>query len=112
MNSGYVAPESQGALLTGVTKLGANAALGTVSIKQLDGGGRNIDAIVDPGELPPNVGPTKYIEEWQLKNAFITSVKFGDLDYNSDELINIDLTIKYDYATLTSVPDGGAVYGV
>ena len=104
LNSGYVPPESQSALLTGVTKLGANAALGTVSIKQLDGGGRNLDAIIDPGQLPPAPGPTKYIEEWQLKNAFITSVKFGELDYNSDDLVSVDLTVKYDYATLTSFP--------
>ena len=112
LNSGYQPPESQGDLLAGVTKLGAHHSLGIVNIRQLDGAGRNLDAIIDPGEAPPQLQKAKYVEEWNLHNAFITSVKFGDLDYNSDDLVNIDLTIKYDYAKLTSIPAPGAQYEV
>tara|TARA_R100000008_G_scaffold86625_1_gene80536 strand:- start:1398 stop:2015 length:618 start_codon:yes stop_codon:yes gene_type:complete len=108
LSSGYEPPSSQSDLLAGVTKAGAHAALGQVSIKQLDGGGRNLDLILNPGETPPGLGPTKYIEEWILHNAFITSAKFGDLDYNTDDLVSIDLTIKYDYAKLTSFDPGAA----
>lgn len=39
-------------------------------------------------------------EEWTLKNAFIKSVKFGDLDYSSDDLLEITITIAYDSAVL------------
>ena len=39
-------------------------------------------------------------EEWTLKNAFIKSVKFGDLDYSSDDLMEITITIAYDSAEL------------
>jgi len=41
------------------------------------------------------------IETWTLKNAFFTSVNFGQLAYASDEMVEISLTIKYDYAILT-----------
>lgn len=38
-------------------------------------------------------------EEWRLKNAFIKAAKYGDLDYSNDDLRQISLTIKYDWAT-------------
>jgi len=40
------------------------------------------------------------IEIWTLFNAFIKSIKYGDLDYSSDELLDITLTISYDSAVL------------
>ena len=42
----------------------------------------------------------KIIERWSLRGAFITDIKFGDLDYSSDNFVKLDLTIKYDWATL------------
>ena len=42
------------------------------------------------------------IEKWTLHNPFITNVDFGQLDYSSDELLNITITIRYDWATMTS----------
>ena len=39
-------------------------------------------------------------EQWSLKNAFIKSVNFGQLDYSSDELVKLELVISYDYAIL------------
>lgn len=41
------------------------------------------------------------VETWDLINPFIKSVKYGDLDYSSDELLEITLTVAYDSATLT-----------
>ena len=41
------------------------------------------------------------IEEWDLINPFIKSIKYGDLDYSSDDLLEITLTVAYDSATLT-----------
>jgi|11BtaG_2_1085332.scaffolds.fasta_scaffold02972_4 hypothetical protein len=40
------------------------------------------------------------IETWTLKNAFIKGIKFGDLDYSSDDLMEITITIAYDSAEL------------
>jgi len=46
------------------------------------------------------------IEEWQLFNPWLKSVNFDELDYESDDLINLELTIRYDWATLSQT--GGA----
>jgi len=83
--SGYLRPDAQlDALVEGsvgtVNKASALGALGQVSIDELTG-------IGDPAGT------------WTLQNAFITEAKFGDLDYASDELLNIDITFKYDWAT-------------
>ncbi len=39
------------------------------------------------------------VEDWQLHNAFITSVKFGDFDYSSEDMREIEITFKYDWAS-------------
>ena len=41
------------------------------------------------------------IETWKLINPWIKSVKFGDLDYGSDDLVEITLTISIDRAELS-----------
>ena len=41
------------------------------------------------------------IEQWELKNAMITTVDYGSLEYASDELVTLTLTITYDYAVIT-----------
>ncbi len=38
-------------------------------------------------------------EKWTLNNAFIKSAKYGDMDYSNDDLRQISMTIKYDWAT-------------
>ena len=40
------------------------------------------------------------VEEWTLKGAFITGATFGDLDCSTDDPVNIELTLAYDYAIL------------
>ena len=40
------------------------------------------------------------IETWRLKGAFIKSTNFGDLDYESDALVTLQLSIGYDWAEL------------
>lgn len=42
----------------------------------------------------------KKVETWRLYNAWIKSVNFGDMDYENDSLINIQMTFSYDFATL------------
>ena len=88
MKSGYLKPDDQlDALIEGnvgtVNKSSALAALGQVEIDELTGTG--------------DIAGT-----WKLQNAFILDAKFGDLDYAGDDLLNIDLTFKYDWATYES----------
>ena len=88
--SGYLDPSQQGDIFNGLgasdvagpgtpNKLDSLAGIGDVLIRELGG----------QGEL---------IGTWQLKNPWITNVKFGDLDYASEDLLNIDLTFRYDWA--------------
>jgi len=68
---------------TSITKSGANAAVGIVTIDIFAGNG-------------------SVVESWQMNNPFITSVKFSTLDYTNDDMRTIDLTWKYDWAICES----------
>lgn len=35
---------------------------------------------------------------WSFKNPFIRSINFGDLDYTSDEFVEVDVIVSYDWA--------------
>tara|TARA_Y100000361_G_scaffold151861_1_gene170100 strand:- start:3457 stop:4011 length:555 start_codon:yes stop_codon:yes gene_type:complete len=41
-------------------------------------------------------------ETWTLKNAIITKLGFGDLDYGSEDLTEITMTFRYDWAQCTA----------
>ena len=90
--TGQLAAQDGSANLTGPgtpNKADALLALGNVIIRELNGEGVAIGV-------------------WTLQNPFITNVKFGDLDYSSEELLNIDLTFRYDFATYVTA-DGGEI---
>jgi hypothetical protein len=40
------------------------------------------------------------IEEWILKGAFIESTNFGSLDWSQEDVVKIELTLRYDWALL------------
>ena len=40
------------------------------------------------------------VSKWILKNTMCTVANFGDLDYNSDDLSTIQITLRFDYAIL------------
>jgi len=91
-NSGYVSPDNVSTSGNSVTdggtisKSAAVAALnGSVLIKELDGDGITIG-------------------QYKLNNAWVKSVSFGDLDYGSEELQTISLTLRYDWASYTTQP--------
>tara|TARA_R110000765_G_scaffold156740_1_gene259731 strand:+ start:645 stop:1229 length:585 start_codon:yes stop_codon:yes gene_type:complete len=93
VNAQYNPPADSTDLAT-MTKATAVSALGDVNITQIDGDGVEVEA-------------------WTLYNAFITDVKYGDLAYGDDELTELSVTFKYDWATLASgtdtIPDVEAV---
>lgn len=47
-------------------------------------------------------GDGEVTEKWELHNPFVVKVGFGDLDYTSDDLSEISMTIKYDWAEFSS----------
>ena len=90
--SGYLKPPTQQEAFDSVAqapgtvnKADAVRALGNVHIEELNGDGGLIGT-------------------WTLQNAFITDAKFGDLNYDNDDLLNIDLTFRYDWAEYVSGP--------
>ena len=82
---GYNNPLSDG---SGIQK---KQEVGDCTIKQLDSSGA-------------------IIENWVLSNCVIKTINFGDLDYSDDEFVELQLTIMYDWATLSGgklVASGG-----
>ena len=46
------------------------------------------------------------IEHWTLNNCQFTSVNFDQLDYSFEELLNITVTVKYDWAEFDKSAQG------
>jgi hypothetical protein len=76
-------PTEQAVALKGISKKVFNNNLGTIKINQLAA-----DGVV--------------LEEWELKNAFFTNIKFGDLSYESEEIVDVDCTVRFDTAIYTA----------
>jgi hypothetical protein len=88
--SGYRVPTDSTEFTT-ISKAKAASALGSVIVTQIDAEG---------GEL----------DKWTLINAFVSDVKFGDgLAYGDDELVELSLTLKYDWATCETANPSVAV---
>jgi len=87
-DSGYIIPGNN-SVTDAITKAKAVTSLGTFMIRQFSNDGSDI------------------VEEWHLNNAFVTNVDWGELSYESDDLTNLTLTVRYDYATLFT-PGGDA----
>jgi hypothetical protein len=84
---GYKTPS---AIFTGGTinygflnKKNYNDAIGPkgVALEQLDSGGAPINT-------------------WTINKPFFTDIKFGTLDYNSEEIVDIECTMRFDWAEL------------
>ena len=50
------------------------------------------------------------IEEWHLYNAWVKKVTLGELDYSSDDMVEISVEFRYDYAKLNA-RNGDNPYG-
>lgn len=84
--------DANAATLTTITKQTATSGLGSVYIRELGS---------KPGDAAANAD-TYVLGEWELKNAFITEVNFGSHSYDSDDMVEITLTIRYDWAVYES----------
>ena len=61
-------------------------------IEMLDGGN---------GAYEPNV-----LETWELYGCYVQSAAYGELNYSTNEAVQITLTLKYDNAVQTPVGSG------
>ena len=90
--SGYKPPATSEER-SSISKAKSAASLGTVIITQLDSDGNPL-------------------ETWTLWNSFLTEVKYGDnLEYGNDDLTELSVTIKYDWARLQVGKDQRAAAG-
>ena len=82
-NFGYIYPDFQNITeyINGISKSQTEAYFDAISINQLDGEG-------------------KVLEERRLRGAILKSVNFGNLDYSSEDLVSLELTITYDWAEI------------
>ena len=97
IGSGYLKPDVQEDVFLNpaqapgtVNKFDAVNTLGNVVIEELNGQGGLIGT-------------------WTLNNAFITKASFGDLDYDTDDLLNIEIDFRYDWASYEVGPAVAAV---
>jgi len=77
--AGYTYPDSPDLAKQTITKAEAVNALHHCYIQQIDHDGVKI-------------------EEWTLWNAWVKEVNFGDLDYETDDINEITVKMRYDYA--------------
>ncbi len=88
--AGY-GPPTDTTTLGSISKAKAAFALGSVNITQLDSNG-------------------KALETWTLWNPFIEDIKYGDsLSYGDDNLTEISITLRYDWARIETTNASAAV---
>ena len=91
VQSGYSPPTDATSDSMGtISKAKAAGALGTVIVTQIDSNGQEL-------------------EKWTLWNSFLTEVKYGDLAYGTDDLTEMSVTLKYDWARIQTFNTEGSV---
>jgi len=83
--SGYAIPGTQLDAQRSFSKKDSVQALGVPSIQQIDAKGNSI-------------------EKWTLYNAWVSAVNFGELSYETDAMVNISMTLRYDWAQYEGAP--------
>ena len=71
------------ASMKSMSKKKARQALGSVMIEQIDEEGN-------------------FLEKWILYNAWVQEVTFGELDYGNDELTEMTMKFRYDWASIST----------
>ena len=81
MDIGYNPPGTSESVVT-QSKKKSNDNLGAITIEQIDSDG---DAL----------------ESWTLHAPFIKKITFGELDYENDDLTQVEVELRYDWAVCT-----------
>ena len=88
--SGYEFPDKQfgGTAYTfnSLNKVDSIDALNPVTINAFDAEGVNV-------------------EKWTLKNAYMSAVNMGEFAYDNNEMLTMDVTLTYDWATIEKLGD-------
>ena len=71
----------------------AVAAMGNIRIETL----RASSGKIEDGQFED---VTEVAEAWELVNPWILDLKWGEFDYSGEDLLQLDLTIRYDFARL------------
>lgn len=87
--SGYSIPASEESAITTVNKKAATDAMSIVTITQI-------------GETDKDI-----LEEWRLQQCWVEAVNFSELSYESEDLSTVELTLRYDWAELTTYDTNG-----
>ena len=45
------------------------------------------------------------VEKWTLKNAYMSAVNMGEFAYDNNEMLTMDVTLTYDWATIEKLGD-------
>lgn len=90
--AGYRFPTTTSDAAHTLTKQNAVNSLGQLTIKQI---GLNLGEVV---------------EEWRLKNAWVSDVSTGDLSYANEEMVKITVKIVYDWAEHHAKDGEASVY--
>ena len=88
--SGYVYPDE-------ATPVGVGPNSATISKRKSVGvalGNAIIEQLDDEGQVT---------DRWTIHNSWIKALDFGELDYTSEEPLNIQLTLAYDWARFEKV---------
>ena len=88
INAGYGVPKTAGNTTTN------KRDLATLSKRKFNGA---LGSFFNIQQLNPDGEVT---EDWKVWNPFFTSVNYGDLDYSSEDIVDITVGVKYDYAQL------------
>ena len=121
--SGYALPKDQLVATQTMTKDASVRALGRVTIELLSGGGADSQSNTRTGGFGAGNGVTSnnaqsyndegtVLEQWTLHNAWIKKIEFSELDYEGDDLTEITVELRYDYAELndtSTTPNFGAL---
>jgi len=95
MASGYRFPTNKNGTRT-ISKAEAVAACGgQVFISMIGADGLDAEGVTAPE-----------IEKWTLHNPWVEEVSMGDLDYSSDDMVEMEITLRYDWASYESLVNG------
>lgn len=96
-DAGVEKPTSVNAAVgTTITKSSATTAMSNIVIQEI---------------ATPTTGgsQSQIVGEWTLLNPFFTDVNFGSHDYGSEDMVDIALTIQYDWAEYSAARSPGPV---
>ena len=68
--------------------------------------GAKSDILIQEVATSPGSSQSKVFGEWKLINAFFTEVNFGSHDYGSEDMVEVSVTVQYDWAEYNKISDG------